>query len=113
MAAWKASMISAGIRPRVDTLWPLRRAHSRIAALCSRSIEARPRPGAPGAAAAAAADPTAGLDPRLQFVAQFLRILGGEIDLIAHAVNGEFNSFVGGTLAVEIVDEGDGDFLGH
>lgn len=31
-------MTSAGILPRVDTLWPLRRAQSLIAALCSRSI---------------------------------------------------------------------------
>ena len=44
VAAWNASMTSAGMRPRVDTLCPLRRAHSRIAALCSRSIAALPRP---------------------------------------------------------------------
>ena len=105
-------MTSAGMRPRVDTLCPLRRAQSRIAALCSRSIAPRPRP-EPGTPTPATADATARLDPLLQIVAQFRGILGRKIDLIGHPVEPEFDRFVGGTLTVEIVDQGDGNFLRH
>ena len=56
------------------------------------------------AAAAAPTDAPAGLDPRLEIVTKFLSILCGKIDLIAHAIEREFNRFVCCARTVEIVE---------
>ena len=52
------------------------------------------------------------IHPWLQMLAQFLGVLGGEVDLVADSVQPELHSFVG-WLAVEIVDQGDEDLLDH
>ena len=65
------------------------------------------------AAASATADAAAGLQPRLELIAQLRGVLGGEVDLIADAVESEFHRLVCGTLAVEIIDQRDSDFFGH
>src|ERR1700730_867675 len=66
-----------------------------------------------GTSAPATADPAGGLDPLLQVVAEFRRILDRKVNLIGHAVEAEFDGFIGGTFAVEIIDKGDGHFLRH
>lgn len=103
-------MTSAGMRPRVDTLCPFRRAHSRIAALCSRSMAPRPRP-EPDRPPPAAADAATGFHPLLQIPAKFRGILGRKINLIGHPVKPEFDRFVGCAGTVEIIDQGDGHFF--
>ena len=52
------------------------------------------------------------IHPRLQMLAQLLGVLGGEVDLVADSVQPELDSFVG-SLAVEIVNQGDEDLLDH
>ena len=63
--------------------------------------------------ASAAADPSAGVHPLLQVVSKLCGILVRKIDLIAHPVEPEFDRLIGGTFAVEIIDQGDGHFLRH
>src|SRR4051812_11273008 len=122
-------MTSAGIRPRGETLCPLRGGQSRGAGLFLRAIAARPRARpadrsalfaidrGPSTArsgrstAPASTDPAACLHPLLQVVAKLCGILGRKVDLIAHPVEPEFNGLISGTFTVEIIDQGDGHFL--
>src|SRR6478672_1459553 len=52
------------------------------------------------------------IHPWLQMLAQFLGVLGVEVDLVADCVQPELHSFVG-WLAVEIVDQGYEDLRDH
>ena len=58
-------------------------------------------------------DPAAGLDPSLEVIAQFLRILARKVNLVVHAVDGKLDRFISGALTIEIVDEGDSHFFSH
>src|SRR6476620_9657657 len=71
------------------------------------------RAGRPNTAASAGASrsPASG-HPGLKRAAQFLGVLLRQVDLVADTVQRELHRFVGG-LAVEIIEQGDGDLLDH
>jgi hypothetical protein len=69
--------------------------------------------GAPGATPPTTADPPARVDPLLEFVPEFGRILCRKVDLVVHTIDGEFDGFVGGPVAVEIIDKRDSHLFSH
>ena len=54
-----------------------------------------------------------GVNPLFQILAEFLGILRREVNLITHAVDREFHCLIGRSVAIEIIDKGDSDFLSH
>ena len=57
------------------------------------------------------ADPSSRFHPLFQLGTKFVGILAGKVYLIRHTVEPEFHRFVGATLTIEIIDQGDGNFF--
>ena len=109
VAAWKASMTSADAAAGRHVV----------------TVAARPVPGWPRSArgrwppAAARTAPTGRRrpptgdppDPLLQVVCAALSHSWRKIDLVSDTIDGKFDSFIGGTLTVKIVDQCDGNLF--
>lgn len=65
------------------------------------------------AAPATTAYPAAGFHPRLERIAEFRGVFTRKVDLVGHTVDCEFDSFVGGTFTIKIINQGDGYFFRH
>ncbi|ETZ70830.1 hypothetical protein L835_3754 [Mycobacteroides abscessus MAB_110811_1470] len=53
------------------------------------------------------------LNPGAQLFAELLGILRRKVYFVSNAIDAEFNGFVGSGFAIDIINEGYGDLLGH
>ena len=104
-------MMWLGRRPLSPIGWPLVRAQVRMAAVCSRSARVPRRRRAVRAQTGAGRAAGAG-DVDGKGVAELRGIVGGEIDFIPCAVEGEGHG-LGGIIAGQIVNEPDNVLLRH